>query len=345
MFWIAEACVRAVVFRERRRVFLLPLIACGLTLAYGYSRIHAFASPSGVQQDVVLVQGNVGVEQLSGPEAPRRGLATYRALSRRAMHPGALVVWPEGSIPLFLPADGDSARRIRALPWAGDGVAFLVGSYAEDRAEKRYNAAFAVHPDGYVPAPYFKRVLIPFGESMPFASVFPWLKELNANAGVLTAGTKVKVLEFPPYRRDGSAATWKVAPLICYEDTVPSLARDATQAGAELLVNLTFDTWFGRTVAPQEHHLIAAFRAIENRRFFVRAANTGLSAVVDPLGRTIARLPTFTPATLSATVVLMKNASLYTRYVGDKPWWALAVLCGAVILRRRIKREQGTSPG
>ena len=99
---------------------------------------------------------------------------------------------------------------------------------------------------------------------------------------------------------DGTPYTLKVAPLVCYEDTVPALARKATLGGSELLVNITYDTWFGRSAAPHEHHLIAAFRAIENRRFLVRATNSGLSAVVDPLGRTIARLPVFSEGTLAA---------------------------------------------
>jgi apolipoprotein N-acyltransferase len=343
MFWLAEAGVRAVVFRERRRVFLLPLIACGLALGYGFVRMHFFASPTGVKQDVVLVQGNTGLELRFDPDAPRLSLATYRALSRQAMRPGSLVVWPEGAIPMFLPADTRSVREVSVLPWVGDGVAFLVGSYAEDRAEKRYNAAFAVHPDGRVPPPYFKRVLIPFGESMPCASLFPWLKELNADAGILTAGTELQVLEYPLPRQNGTTTACKVAPLICYEDTVPALAREATQAGAELLVNLTYDTWFGRTAASYEHHLIATFRAIENRRFLVRASNSGVTAVVNPLGRTTARLPDFAPGALSAEVVLMNEQSLYTKYVGDKPWWALLVFSVGSLLPRRVRRGPARS--
>ena len=124
-------------------------------------------------------------------------------------------------------------------------------------------------------------------------------------------------------RADGTAYTLKVAPLICYEDTVPRPAREAALGGAELLVNLTYDTWFGRSAAPHEHHLIAAFRAIENRRFLVRATNTGLSAVVDPLGRTIARLPAFSEGAVAAKVVLLDDRTLYARFVRERPWWAL----------------------
>jgi apolipoprotein N-acyltransferase len=335
MIWLAEAGVRAIVFRERRWGFLLPVIGFGLALGYGTVMERVYSSPRGETQTVVLVQGNIPLRQESGPDSFDRNVGRFHELSRQASRANALIVWPEGAIPAFLPADSGSASNVPVLPWINDGSAFLVGSYAIDRDGARYNAAFAVEPDGRVPRPYYKRILIPFGEYMPFASVFPWIKNLNAHAGVFRAGTNVKVFPLPMRRKDGSTYALKVSPLICYEDTVPALSREATLAGAELLVNLTYDTWFGRSVAPHEHHLIAAFRAIENRRFLVRATNTGLSAVVDPLGRTIARLPTFSEATLEANVVLMKNQSLYTRYVRERPWWALLVTSLAVIVERR----------
>ena len=166
--------------------------------------------------------------------------------------------------------------------------------------------------------PYFKRVLIPFGEYMPLASYFSGLKELNAKAGVFSAGTQAVVFAYPMHRPDGTAYTLKVSPLICYEDTVPALARESVGQGAELLVNITSDSWFGRTLAPHQHHLIAAFRAIENRRYLIRATNTGLSAVVDPLGKTIARIPPFSEGTATAQVRLLElSEHLYQR--GRRP--------------------------
>ena len=88
-------------------------------------------------------------------------------------------------------------------------------------------------------------------------------------------------------------------------------------------MNLTFDTWFGRTLAPYQHHLIAAFRAIENRRYLIRSTNSGFSAVVDPIGRTVASIPAFTAGTLSTKVRLIDELSPYTAYLGEAPWWLL----------------------
>jgi apolipoprotein N-acyltransferase len=139
-------------------------------------------------------------------------------------------------------------------------------------------------------------------------------------------------------RPDGKVSTLKVAPLICYEDTVPALARKASRKGAELLVNITSDSWFGRTLAPHQHHLIAAFRAIENRRFLIRATNTGLSGVVDPLGRTIASIPPFAEGTATAQVTPLTYHSAYTNGIGDRPWWTLLVV--SLVSTVRAKRTE-----
>jgi apolipoprotein N-acyltransferase len=250
-------------------------------------------------------------------------------------------VWPEGTIPAYLPADLASVQNEPYLPWLKNGSAFLVGAFAADREQKRYNSAFAVYPDGSVPAPYFKRILIPFGEFMPFSSVFPWLNSLNDNAGLFTPGREIKIFSYAMKRSNEREYIAQVAPLICYEDTVPGPARDATRQGAELLVNLTYDTWFGRSAAPYQHHLIAIFRAIENRRFLVRSTYSGYTAVVSPLGKTIAQIPAFAEGKLAVDVPLMKFRSVYTNYVGEWPWWGLAVLClGSILVNRRKKLDR-----
>jgi apolipoprotein N-acyltransferase len=340
MFWLAEVVVRVVVFRESRRAFLVPVVVFGLSLGYGAWIMRTFGSGIGEAQTVILVQGNASLGARRNVDGARRNLNRLHDLSRKVPHANALIVWPEGSIPAYLPADLGSVRDDPALPWFGDGSAFLVGAYAFDRDLRRYNAAFAVLADGNVPRPYFKQILIPFGESIPFSDVFPWLKGVNERAGVFTAGTDVEVFSYPMRRQDGKAFSLKVAPLICYEDTAPELARRATRKGAQLLVNITYDTWFGRSVAPDQHHLIAAFRAIENRRYLVRATNSGLSAVVDPLGKTVARIPPFTEGTASADVRLLNYRSTYASFLGDKPWWVLLTVSLASVVVTRVRRSR-----
>ncbi len=339
MFWVAEAVVRAT-SGERRPILLLPVVALGLTIAYGFMMMARYDAPRGERQEVVIVQGAVAEEgDWDLPTARRYAYQLYD-LSREAARRGSLIVWPEGAIPAYLPAMIGSIGDPPQLPWSDAGAAYLVGGYAFTPDEDRYNAAFAVYPNGEVPVPYFKQVLIPFGEYMPLASIFPGLNALNDKGGVFAAGTSDKVFDYPMTRSDGTTYTLRASPLICYEDLLPSLARQATRDGAQLLVNLTSDNWFGRSLAPWQHHLIASFRAIETRRYLVRSTTTGLSAVVDPLGRTVASLPLFTEGAMKCNVRLLSDGSPYTDWFGDWPWWGL--LAGTVgagaVHRFRVRR-------
>ena len=335
MFWLAEVLVRVVVCHERRRVFLVPVVLSVFAMAYGAAMMNAFGSPRGSPQEVVLVQGNPALVEKRELSSAHENLVRMFDLSMAAAHPDTLVVWPEGAVPSYIPADIGSVGQPPILPCIGNGSAFLVGSYSFLPDQRRFNTAFAVYPDGTIPLPYFKRVLIPFGEFMPLASWFSKLQELNARAGIFSAGTDAMVFDYPMHRPDGTPYSLRVSPLICYEDTLPFLARESVLKGAELLVNITSDSWFGRSLAPHQHHLIAAFRAIENRRYLVRSTNTGLSAVVDPLGKTVAEIPPYSEGSATAQVRLLNYESPYTHWFGDRPWWGLLALSlGMVVVRR-----------
>jgi apolipoprotein N-acyltransferase len=342
MFWVAEAAIRVIVFRERRIALSVPLVAFVLAIAYGAAMMGVFSEAQGISQDVVLVQGNATLAEKRDLESARANLARIYELSRAAAPPGSLVVWPEGSVPAYIPAGVGSLGNPPCLPNLGGGSAMLLGAYSFLPSQERFNAAFAVYPDGVVPMPYFKQILIPFGEAIPFSGYFPWLKRLNPKAGVFSAGTETRVFPYPMRQPDGTPYTMNVSPLICYEDTVPALAREAAKNGTQLLVNVTSDSWFGRSLAPHQHHLIAAFRAIENRRFLVRATNTGYSGVVDPLGRTIARIEPFCEGTATARVRLLDYRSAYTEWVGERPWWGLLMISLGLVLARHRRQFSGS---
>jgi apolipoprotein N-acyltransferase len=337
MVWLAEALVRATLLGERRPVLLAPAGTLALALGFGLAEIRAYDATLGPTQEVIVVQGNAGLEAQHDLDLLESHLKRLATLTRSAARPGALVVWPEGSIPAYVHAATRSVRDEPALPWFNDGTSLLIGGYALDNAERRYNAAFGIHADGRVSPPYFKQILIPFGEAIPFATTIPWLASMNARAGVFTPGTDAEVFHYPMQRPDGRGYTLKVAPLICYEDTSPALARRATRKGAELLVNLTYDTWFGRSAAADQHHLIASFRAIETRRYLVRATNSGTTAVVDPVGRTVCRLAPFTEATATARVALLKGRTVYAT-VGEGPWWAWLAVVAAGAATRKLRK-------
>ena len=127
----------------------------------------------------------------------------------------------------------------------------------------------------------------------------------------------------------------KIAPLICYEDIIPSFSRTLVKKGANLIVNLTNDAWFGRTHEPYQHLVVSVPRAVETRLYLVRATNTGVSAVIDPLGRVVAKTETFEQATLEQEIGIMNGEkTLYTTIGNVLPWGCLAFWVGFVVITR-----------
>jgi apolipoprotein N-acyltransferase len=177
-------------------------------------------------------------------------------------------------------------------------------------------------------------ILMPFGEYTPLSSVLPFLKDINSTAGQFTAGAEAAVLTFPL----SNGTEVKLSPLICYEDIVPSMARDAVNKGAELLINQTNDAWFGDTVAPYQHHIIAAFRAIENDRYLLRSTNTGLTAVVDPLGRTLASLLPYTEGILPMEVALRNTRTIFSRFPIPLIW-LIGAAAGVIAVIGRARKS------
>ena len=183
----------------------------------------------------------------------------------------------------------------------------LFGSWAIERGSPR-NRAYLLGPDGSLAGRYDKVHLVPFGEYVPMKRFLPFIQQLVVAAGDFLPGNKVEPLKFP------KAAA---GVLICFESIFPELARAMTENGATLLVNLTNDAWYGMSSAPFQHFSMAVFRAVENRRPVVRAANTGISAFILPNGKIAAQSGLFTEALLTKEIPLPGSGlTLYTRY-GD----------------------------
>ena len=182
---------------------------------------------------------------------------------------------------------------------------------------------------------YDKQYLLTFGEYLPFGDTFPILYKWSPNSGHFSPG---HVARPAPARRRG--ATHPVTVLICYEDILPRFTNDAVRhADPELLVNMTNDAWFGDTAEPWEHLALAQLRAVEHRRYLVRGTNSGVSAVVDPVGRVVAHSGTFRQeAHLRARSTGCASHTVYER-IGDWPW--LLVSGGLIYLA--FRRRQRTA--
>ncbi len=329
MFWLAEVVARGGL---PTRQSVLAYASVGAALIYGfilqsrYMHESLLSDPKAHHITTAVVQANVTVAEKHNVAYFLDNSKRYQELSLNVAGPDTLVVWPESAImdAIYTKIDHlPGSGRVTPLPQAIAGTSWLIGSMTGEPPASFFNSALAIMPDGRIPYPYHKRILMPFGEYVPLGDRFPWLRNMSGIPRDLVAGKAISVFEFPL----ASGESAKVSPLICYEDIIPSLARDSVRAGAELLVNLTNDAWFGNTAAPYQHHIIAAFRAIENRRYLVRSTNSGLTAIVDPSGRTIARIPVFSEGSIREKLNLITDQTVYTRYIGERFRWFLSLVC------------------
>ncbi|MFC1504902.1 apolipoprotein N-acyltransferase [Thermodesulfobacteriota bacterium] len=278
------------------------------------------------QSPVAVIQGNIDQSIKWDPAYQIITTNTYRklSLSTKAEKP-ALVVWPETATPFYYLTNTRLTKLVQESI-IDTGTYFLIGSPFFMRTAGRaayYNSAYLIEPDGKVSGRYDKVHLVPYGEYIPLKRWLPFLGKIVAEVGDFSAGNK------------GNTLTWdqnRLGVLICYEAIFPGLARALVRNQADLLVNITNDAWFGRTSAAQQHFSMAVFRAVENRRALVRAANTGISGYIDPVGRILQTSPSFERRVMNRPVALMRLTTLYTRG-GDI--FALVCLIGALALGLR----------
>ncbi len=330
MMWVAEALT----LRKTSHIGAkaVAIAAFALTLLYGFYRIDSVPKTYGTAVSTAMIQGNVSLERKHDISYFSVNRELYLQTSARVASKDTLVIWPESTITDLLPDNISDAYSSNFLPFLNNGSAFLVGGLTYRSRTEFFNSAILIRPDGTVAPPYHKMILMPFGEYTPLGDIIPFLKDINATAGQFTAGAAPAVLEYPL----SSGELVRVSPLICYEDVVPHIPRAATAAGANLLVNQTNDAWFGDTVAPYQHHMIASFRAVENRRFLLRSTNTGLTAVVDPLGRTLASLLPFTEGALPLEVNLLTTKTLFTSLPVPLLWTVVGALFSLVVVRQAV---------
>jgi apolipoprotein N-acyltransferase len=272
---------------------------------------------------VGLVQGNIEQSMKWRPEAARTIFTTYISMTRDVVRRGAqYVIWPESSTPFTFEGDPLGERQMRDLA-RETKVPILFGSDQIMTGERdmHYNAAFQLAPDGTTAAVYRKIHLVPFGEFVPLSewlTFFPPLVQTLAGFAPFTPGDAMVML--PVGEHLTSTA-------ICYEVVYPSLVREAVLDGSQLLTTITNDAWYGHSSAPYQHFAMASMRAIEHGRYLARAANTGISGVIDPYGRVVADSAIFEQVGLVEEVRFLNGRTMYTT-IGD----AIAYLAMAAVI-------------
>lgn len=233
----------------------------------------------------------------------------FDAMTRQAVAEGAeAVLWPESSTPYLFNEDPVQAESVRALV-RETGVPLLFGTDEIERGspDRFYNSAFVLDPTGAVAAVYRKMQLVPFGEYVPLRQLLFFVSPLVEAVSDFAPGTQVTML--PLGEHMASTA-------ICYEVVYPHLVREAVLNGAELLTTITNDAWYGRSSAPYQHFALASMRAIEQGRYLARAANTGISGLVDPYGRAVVATRVFEDAVVTVEARFLQSRTLYAR-IGD----------------------------
>lgn len=306
------------------------LAICGVYGSVRVAMIEALAARSPAFK-VGLVQG--GVPDGLGVKQRAESLARYVARTNDLAQAGAeLVVWPESSFAFTVAASSinDSVRDV-----FGDKLAVpLVMGAVVEQGGARYNSALSIDRAATVVGRYDKQRLLPFSEYLPMGSVLPALYRLSPRSSRFEAGTWARPLPVEDKR---------VAAMICYEALdSPLINQSVRETQPHLLVNLTNDAWFGPTLEPRMHLALSKLRAVEHRRFLVRATTTGLTAVVAPTGRVQKQAPPFEPSTLLTTVHWVDVSTPY-QWLGSVPWYlmALAMLVAATVKRQSCGRWLG----
>jgi apolipoprotein N-acyltransferase len=309
-----------------RAIGLAATLTLALAFGYGTARIAGVSGAEAPALRVGVVQGNLGVlEKGSDPPLVHR---RYLEQTRELLAGGELdlVVWPETVYSRGLrgpfPISGTLIRDDLRVPLLFGGATVR----GDSGRSLVYNSALLVGADGVIRDVYDKNLLVPFAESLPFAELAAPLAGAFPHAQAFAAGTGTPALTLGP---------WRLSTPICSESAEPALVRRmAAQARPHLFVSLANDGWFGDSAEPWIHLALARLRAVEHKRYFVHATNSGVSAIVDPLGRVVTRSGLLTRESLRGEVRMLEGRTLYG-VLGDWPGWLAAAALCATLLRGR----------
>ncbi len=329
---------------RERKPWIAPAIALALLVAMGiFGGVRLKLQPTSMVANVKLriMQPNLQQDVKFNYSAKAEVMQKYLTLSDRASGPqstgvrdASILIWPESAFPFFLTREADAMAQIADL--LPKGTVLITGSVrAPDlppgtRITRAYNSIYVIDHDGSVLSVYDKLHLVPFGEYLPFQD---WMEklgfaQLTKVQGGFIAGTRRRPMEIPNAPR--------ALPLICYEAIFPGdvASRDDRPGW---IVNLTNDGWFGISTGPYQHLQQARLRAIEQGLPVVRAANTGISAVIDPMGRIVARLGLGVEGVLDSSLPSAISPTIYARS-GDIP--AAIIVAAALTFRRPAARRE-----
>jgi apolipoprotein N-acyltransferase len=334
LLWMNTAIVWLVLKKGARKFSFAPLIAAVLLIAASlfYGRISLrYWDGSGATHRAAILQGNISYED---PESVlddmfRRG---YAQMAEKLGPKGTdLLILPESPTPIAFDQDSSYRRILEILAQRYPlGLIFNNVRSAETGSGWRYfNSAYFLDGTGSISGIYDKMHLVPFGEYIPLKSVFFFFETITKDAGEFYPGTEYKIVK---------VGTRPTNAILCFEAVFPDLVRRFVKGGSRLIINLTNDGWYGNSAAPYQHFTIARFRAIENRRYLIRAANTGISAVIEPSGKIQSSAGLLQEAVCEGSFAFLEKQTIYTRYGNILVFLCAIISCASWILTAFIKR-------
>ena len=270
---------------------LFTLFFILLSLIYGYCSLKRTTDDAVCRRlRVSLIQANIPPYQKWDEEFKKDIFERYFFLTKKAYRDKpSLIIWPETSFPGYWEEEKDLRERVFFLAKELNSYILLGTPVGENNFT--YNSAIIISPEGRELNRYYKIHLVPFGEYLPFPKIFGFLEQRFA-IGRYTRGTEYTIFKIRDPRGEYNypRGEYNFSVLICFEDIFPNFVRKFVKGGAMFLVNITEDGWYGETPASFQHAQATVFRAIENRRYLVRVANTGYSCIIDEKGRIVSEV-------------------------------------------------------
>ena len=331
-----------------RQVFAVLLASMTLTGATILKGQIALSKPIvGKEIRISLLQGNIDRTKKWNPKYAKYIMQTYEDMTQEASaYRPDLIIWPEASTPRSITRDRRLDSEVRRIAETS-GAFLLLGSTQVQKIKGKgkkgatyRNSAFLINPKVRTKHQRYDKIrLLPFGEYLPLKETIPWSYLGVPDMGSFTPGKEHTIFEGPGFR---------FGVFICWESIFPELVREFAQKGAQVLINITNEGWFGET-APYQYLAINTFRAVENRLFLVRCANTGISCFIDPCGRILDRVrgengsDILVRGILNGTVIPLESKTIYGRY-GDWLAW-LSIVCSVLMLVIVFVKRYSTSSG
>lgn len=270
------------IIKKEYLLFVIAVILIILSIFFGEATLRGSPTRSNKQITISIIQGNIPQEKKLASQYNQEIFDIHRDLSLQAAKDNPqIIIWPETAILSYIPFDASYLAQIKLMLKKAQSH-LIMGSPDHDQSFNAYNTILCFSPTGEIISKYYKQHLVPFGEYLPFKPLSSFILQGTDYFGKdFTAGKNS-----PPFVINGI----RIGSVICFETTLPFFMKNKANEGADILLVVTNDAWFKNSSAPYEHFNNAIYRAIENRKYFIQVANTGISGLIDPYGRVLKKL-------------------------------------------------------